>query len=103
LAAAIWTGWTDAKKTIIDIETLGQDLAEIQKNGYAATHEEHQEDLSAVAAPIFDHTEQVTAAVTVSGPTYRIGSGEIEGLAEAVQRIAHEISVGLGSIGQINS
>jgi DNA-binding IclR family transcriptional regulator len=85
------------EKTIVDIETLSQDLATIQKNGYAITHEEHQEDLSALAAPIFDHTEQAVAAVTVSGPTYRIGPGEIGALVEPVLDIAREISAKLGS------
>jgi DNA-binding IclR family transcriptional regulator len=85
------------EKTVVDIETLIQDLATIQKNGYTITHEEHQEDLSAVAAPIFDHTEQVIAAVTVSGPTYRMGPGEIEALVEPVLDIAREISIKLGS------
>ena len=89
------TRFTD--KTIIDLEPLAQDLAQIRKNGYAITHEEHQEDLSALAAPIFDHTEQVTAAVTVSGPTYRIGPGEIEALVRPVLDIAREISTKLGS------
>ena len=85
------------EKTIVDFDTLTQELTKIHQQGYAITHEEHQEDLSAVAAPIFDHTEQVIAAVTVSGPTYRIGPGEIEALVEAVLDIAHQISAGLGS------
>jgi DNA-binding IclR family transcriptional regulator len=85
------------EKTIVDAHTLGEELAHVQKNGYAVTHEEHQTDLSAVAAPIFDHNQQAVAAVTVSGPTYRMGPGEIESLIEAVQNIAQKISMGLGS------
>ena len=85
------------KKTVVDFDTLTEDLADICQQGYAITHEEHQQDLSAVAAPVFDHTQQVIAAVTVSGPTYRIGPGEIEALVEPVLDIAHQISAGLGS------
>jgi IclR family KDG regulon transcriptional repressor len=85
------------EKTIVAVDTLAQDLAKIRQQGYAITHEEHEADLSAVAAPIFDHTEQIIAAVTVSGPTYRIGPGEIEALVEPVLNIAHEISTKLGS------
>ncbi len=85
------------QKTIVDFDTLAQDLANICQQGYAITHEEHQQDLSAVAAPIFDHSEQVIAAVTVSGPTYRMGPGQIEALVEPVLDIAHQISAGLGS------
>jgi len=85
------------EKTIIDFDTLAQDLTNIRQQGYAITHEEHQQDLSAVAAPIFDHSEQVIAAVTVSGPTYRMGPGQIEALVEPALGIAHQISAGLGS------
>ena len=84
------------EKTIVDVGTLAQNLTNIRQQGYAITHEEHQQDLSAVAAPIFDHTEQVIAAVTISGPTYRIGPGEIEALVEPVLNIAREISTKLG-------
>ena len=85
------------EKTIVDFEKLAQNLTDIRQQGYAITHEEHQQDLSAMAAPIFDHTKQVIAAVTVSGPTYRIGPGEIEALVEPVLDIARQISAGLGS------
>ena len=85
-------------KTIVDNDTLAQDLAKIREQGYAITHEEHQEDLSAVAAPIYDHAGRVIAAVVVSGPTYRIGPGEIERLVEPVREIAREISARLGSV-----
>ena len=84
-------------KTIVDLAALAQNLTTIGQQGYAITHEEHQQDLSAVAAPIFDHTNQVVAAVTVSGPTYRIGPGEIEALVEPVLNIARQISARLGS------
>ena len=88
------------EKTIVDFDELAQHLTGIRQQGYAIAHEEHQQDLSAVAAPVFDHTEQVIAAVTVSGPTYRIGSGEIEALVKPVLDIAHQISAGLGSSGR---
>jgi DNA-binding IclR family transcriptional regulator len=85
------------EKTIVEVGILAQNLTDIRQQGYAITHEEHQQDLSAVAAPIFDHTGQAIAAVTVSGPTYRIGPGEIEALVEPVLNIAREISTKLGS------
>lgn len=86
--------------TIDDVATMTQNLTNIRRQGYAITHEEHQQDLSAVAAPIFDHTEQAIAAVAVSGPTYRIGPGEIEALVEPVLDIARKISTKLGSVAQ---
>lgn len=84
-------------KTIVDRDRLAQVLEQIRQQGYAVTHEEHQEGLSAVAAPIYDHTGQVAAALVVSGPTYRIGPEEVEAIVELVQQTARAISTQLGS------
>jgi DNA-binding IclR family transcriptional regulator len=86
------------EKTIVDYDSLEQALGQVCEQGYAITHEEHQEGLSAVAAPIYDHRERVIAAVVVSGPTYRIGPGDIEAFVEPVQKGAREISTRLGSV-----
>ena len=53
--------------------------------------------MSSVAAPIYDYTGQVVAAVVVAGPTYRIGPEEVETFVMAVQQTAQVISVQLGS------
>lgn len=89
-------------KTIVDREILVQVLEQIRQQGYAISHEEHQEGLSAVAAPIFDHTGRVVAAVVVSGPTYRIGANEVEAIVGAIQKTARDISTQLGSISANN-
>jgi DNA-binding IclR family transcriptional regulator len=86
------------EQTIIDSDALEQELRQIRAQGYAITHEEDQPDLSAVAAPIYDHTERVTAAVVISGPTHRIGPGEIEMFITPVKETAREISIRMGSI-----
>lgn len=85
-------------KTIVDRGVLAQLLPQVKAQGYAITHEEHQEGLSAVASPIFDHTGRVVAAVVVSGPTYRIGPDEVRAFVAAVQNTAAEISNQLGGM-----
>ena len=85
-------------KTIIDYQHLTQVLNQIQAQGYAITHEEHQEGLSAIAAPIRNHAAQVIAALTVSGPTYRLASAEINRFIEPVTDTARLISSRLGYI-----
>jgi len=84
-------------RTIVDRDRLVQVLEQIRQQGYAITHEEHQEGLSAVAAPIYDHTGQVAAAVVVSGPTYRIGPEEVEAFVAQVRKTAQAISTQLGN------
>lgn len=83
-------------KTVVDHQTLERDLDQIRQQGYAITHEEHQEGLSAVAAPIYDHAGRVIAAIAVSGPTYRIGPGNIERCIQPVLETARKISTQLG-------
>jgi DNA-binding IclR family transcriptional regulator len=84
-------------RTIVDREQLAPVLEQIRQQGYAITHEEHQEGLSAVAAPIHNHTGQVVAAVVVSGPTYRIGPAEVETFVTLVRKTAQAISTHLGN------
>jgi DNA-binding IclR family transcriptional regulator len=83
-------------KTIVDLQTLNQALLQIREQGYAVAQEEHQEGVSTVAAPICDHAGQVCAALSVSGPTYRIGPKEIETILEPLRQTAREISTQLG-------
>lgn len=84
-------------RTIVDRSQLTQVLEQIRQQGYAITHEEHQEGLSAVAAPIHNYTGQVVAAVVVSGPTYRIGPEEVEAFVTLVRQTAQAISTQLGN------
>lgn len=84
------------EKTIVDSQRLEQTLAQVKEQGYAITHEEHQDGLSALAAPIYDHTSAVVAAVVVSGSTYRLGDDKIEQFIGPVQDTAREISIQLG-------
>ena len=84
------------EKTITERKSLNQVLATVQAQGYAITEEEHQDGVSALAAPVFDHTGQVIAAITVSGPTYRLGLPELEQFIGPVQQAAREISTHLG-------
>jgi DNA-binding IclR family transcriptional regulator len=87
------------EKTIVDSQYLEQILAEVKAQGYAITHEEHQEGLSALAAPIYNHAASVVAAVAVSGPTYRLGGdNKIEQFIGPVQDTAREISIQLGCV-----
>jgi DNA-binding IclR family transcriptional regulator len=86
------------KKTITQLSDLEMVLDRIREQGFAITHEEHQVGLSALAAPIYDHTAKVMAAVSVSGPTYRLGEIEIEQFIGVVQDTAREVSIQLGCV-----
>ncbi len=82
-------------KTIVNRAELEQSLFQISEQGYAIAQEEFNEGLSAIAAPIRDHSGQVIATVSVSGPSYRMSAKEMEKfispLLEATQAISQEL------------
>ena len=86
------------ENTIVDRRALEDNLAQVCRDGYAIAHEEQQPDLSAIAAPICDHTAQVRAAVVISGPTFRVGPGQMDAFIEPLRETARKISAQLGCV-----
>ena len=81
--------------TITDEEELTQVLAKIRKQGYAYDLEEILPDLCCVGAPIYNHTGQVIAAISMSLPAYRFRRSQTE-YRDAIVRTAKTISERLG-------
>ena len=75
--------------------TLDQ-LETIRKFGYAVSCNEHEQQLTSIAAPIFDAEHQVLAALFISGPTYRIPEDKVEEIAQRLKDTGMEISRLLG-------
>jgi DNA-binding IclR family transcriptional regulator len=71
---------------------LEEQLARVRETGYATAVEEYEVGLNAVAAPVFDRSGQVIAAVSVSGPSYRLDE----------QRIRHVVGPLLASTAEIS-
>ncbi len=70
-------------------------LDKIFRKGYAVENEEYGLGISCVAAPIFDHTGCVPAAVTITGPTIRIKPNIFDFIPK-VKKAGKKISAGLG-------
>ena len=62
--------------------------------------EERRRGVASIAAPIFDASGSVVAAVNMIGPTIRIENGAVPGLAAVVRETGREISRRLGSLDQ---
>jgi IclR family acetate operon transcriptional repressor len=82
--------------TISDAAVLEAQLAEVVADGWAFTVEELEVGLNAVAAPIRSYGGNVIAAISVSGPSYRLAADAVADIAVAVVRAADEISDQLG-------
>ncbi|MEV0470782.1 IclR family transcriptional regulator [Streptomyces prunicolor] len=78
--------------TIVDPTTLAAALETIRERGYATTSEEHEIGLAAIAAPVRALDGKVIAAVTLSGPTFRLTEDTVPGLAAQLLAAAAKIS-----------
>lgn len=82
--------------TILDRVRLEETVAATAVFGYALEVDEFEMGTAALAAPVFDHTGQVTAALSVAGPSYRLGEATRRELVAPLQTHAHTISCRLG-------
>jgi DNA-binding IclR family transcriptional regulator len=82
--------------TITDPETLHEHLDRVVEQGWASTAEEYEVGLNAVAAPVRDASGDVVAAISVSGPSFRMGVESYPRLAARVVAAADELSRRLG-------
>jgi DNA-binding IclR family transcriptional regulator len=82
--------------TIVDRGLLGAQLKETEVRGYAYTVEELEVGLNAVASPVRDSTGGVVAAVSVSGPAYRLTRSRIPEFGRLVKEAGAEISRRMG-------
>jgi IclR family acetate operon transcriptional repressor len=83
-------------RTITQLEPLLEDLARIRRRGYATAFGEFEPGRNAVAAPVHDARGQVTAAVNIWGPAFRITPGRVPELVQQVRESAAAVSVRLG-------
>jgi DNA-binding IclR family transcriptional regulator len=84
--------------TIVDIAALKEYLAKVRQQDFAISREEFEEGLVAMAAPIRDRTGSVVAALSISGPTYRMGTETLEEYVPILTQAAKNISRQLGHI-----
>lgn len=83
--------------TITDFAELRADLQRCRSRGYAIDNAENREGIRGFAAPIFDHTGTVCAALSVAGPTSRVPASEEDRLGGLVAEAARTVSLGLGA------
>lgn len=66
------------ERTVVERQTLVQQLKKIAENGYAIDLGEQIEDVRSVAVPIRDYTRAVVAGLAVSGPAYRLSQERLD-------------------------
>jgi DNA-binding IclR family transcriptional regulator len=84
--------------TIVEPVMLRTQLREIEVRGYAQTLEELEEGLNAVAAPVRQADGDVVAALSVSGPAFRMRPMDLPRIARLTMEAAGAVSRRLGYV-----
>jgi IclR family acetate operon transcriptional repressor len=76
---------------------LREHLKTVRKQGYAVDDEENEKGIRCVAAPIFNETGKTVAAISITGPAFRVTKKIIqETLKKEAMETAFKISERLG-------
>lgn len=82
--------------TVVTLPDLERELAEVRDRGWASVVEELEIGLNAVSAPVHDADSNVVAALSVSGPAYRLSPDRFFEIAKRTATAADVISRRLG-------
>ncbi|MGW6933671.1 IclR family transcriptional regulator [Lentzea sp. NPDC054927] len=84
------------ENTVVDAGTLLAELEEVAAQGFAACFEELELGLHAVAVPVRGHRGQVVAAMSASGPSYRLSRERVQQIVPTMSSAAADLSAQLG-------
>lgn len=87
-------GWRDVGA--LSGEALEQEVEKVRRDGIAATIDLPVPGISALSAPIFNHSGHLQLAITIIGPTPKIDVDLAGPHAEALLRLTRELSAKLG-------
>jgi len=87
-------------QTITDVEELRAELRRVAEQGYAFSLEERVMGIATVAVPIYNHTGEVVAALSVTGPKTRLTQERLLNLVPLTREAADRISSNLGYLGR---
>jgi IclR family transcriptional regulator, KDG regulon repressor len=84
------------KYTITTPAALKADLQEARQVGYAKDWEEHEEGVKCLGSAVFDYSGKAVAAISLSGPAFRINDKSLNVFAAAVKSACAALSADLG-------
>jgi len=83
-------------RTIVDSERLEVELERVRARGYAVAIGEREDDLNAVAAPVFGPGRELVAILGLQGPASRFGAAAVRRASETIVGRASDLSASLG-------
>jgi len=82
--------------TITSLLELKKELERIRKLGYSVDNEEIEEGVRCVGCVVRNFSGEPLAAISISGPAFRLTPEKVPVLASAVMAVARDLSKGLG-------
>src|SRR5450755_841937 len=82
--------------TVTQPAELAAELNRTRRDGFATSFEQLEVGLHAVAVPVFDPRGEVIAAISASGPSYRLSRGRAEEIVPDLAAASAELSAQLG-------
>ncbi len=82
--------------TVATLADLERELATVRERGWASVIEELEVGLNALSAPVYDAGSKVIAALSVSGPAYRLSPDRFPEIAKQTTAAADVVSQRLG-------
>jgi len=86
-------------KTIVERRRLEEEFATIREQGYASSSGEVFTEVAGMAAPVFDHENNIGAALTIAGPIQRFTEDRHQEMLEILLASARRLSQLLGCVG----
>jgi DNA-binding IclR family transcriptional regulator len=96
IAHQVFTRFT--ANTITNGPALLAELALVRERGYAFDRQEHEEGVVCVAAPVFGSGQTPLGAISIAGPSVRMGEEELKRYTALILEASRDISAKLGSI-----
>lgn len=88
----------NTEKTIVEPEEIKEVIEFVKKNGYVVDDQQYAIGIRCIAAPVFDHTGNIMAAINITGTLSSITDEKISILVENVKSSAREASKRMGYI-----
>jgi DNA-binding IclR family transcriptional regulator len=85
-------------RTIATAEALRTEIEKTRRRGYAVDDEELEEGLRCIAVPVLDAQRNPVAAVSVSGPSFRVTAQKLPSIANHLLQCVRGISLDMGFV-----
>jgi len=85
-------------RTIGSPEALRTEIEKTRRRGYAVDDEELEEGLRCIAVPVLDAQRLPVAAVSISGPSFRVTAQKLPSIANHLLQCVRGISMDMGFV-----